>query len=56
VSVATGEAPAGSQTTRAGAGQPGVRGTAGQGARQRMRGRLAKLLDRISGPPPDRDW
>ena len=56
VSVATGEAPAGSSAARSGSGQPGVVGAAGQGAGQRMRGRLAKLLDRISGPPPDRDW
>lgn len=53
VSVATGEAPAGSV-----AGAPGIgrAGGSGQGSAQRMRGRLAKLLDRISGPPPERDW
>jgi len=56
VSVAAGEAPASSPTGRGGAGGPGVSGSAAQGAGQRMRGRLAKLLDRLSGPPPDRDW
>lgn len=56
VTVAAGEAPTSRATARAGADQPGDRGGAGQGGGRGMRGRLAKLLDRLSGPPPDRDW
>jgi len=48
VSVATGEATISPGAARTGDGGPS--------SGRRLRGRLAALLDRLSGPPPDRDW
>ena len=55
VSVATGEAPARSVTADGGLADPAAGSGTGRGG-SRLRGRLAHLLDRLSGPPPERDW
>lgn len=55
VSVATGEAPAGTAVGSDLLLLGPAAGATGRGG-ARLRGRLAHLLDRLSGPPPERDW